>query len=106
MRRVGWYLLPRSGTPYHGPIPDGVEEVPDPVTGELAAQQQRTPDTDDELVVVLDGTVDEIAAQAEAYPVEVVRRLIEQEYAGQNRTTLLERLDRIAKRQEDASPAS
>lgn len=28
-REVGWYLLPKSETPYHGPIPDGVKPLTD-----------------------------------------------------------------------------
>ena len=37
--RVGWYRLPRSGVPYHGPIPDGAREIPVDVVRMLA----RTP---------------------------------------------------------------
>jgi hypothetical protein len=106
MRRSGWYRLPRSGTPFHGPIPDGAEEIPDPTTGEEneAASVVGVPDGDDELEVVLAGTIEQITEQADSYPVETVRRLIESEYAGRNRSTLLERLDRIAKRLEETPP--
>lgn len=26
---IGWYLLPKSGTPYHGPIPEGAKTLTD-----------------------------------------------------------------------------
>jgi hypothetical protein len=31
----GWYRLPRSGTPYYGPIPDGAEQIDAPTAAEL-----------------------------------------------------------------------
>jgi hypothetical protein len=55
------------------------------------------PPVDVDVDVVLAGTVEEILEEAEGYPVDVVRRLIESEYTGRNRSTLLERLERIAK---------
>jgi hypothetical protein len=57
------------------------------------------PPVDVDIDVVLAGTVEEIAEKAEGYPVDVVRRLIESEYVGRNRSTLLERLERIAEGQ-------
>lgn len=33
---VGWYQLPKSGRPYHGPIPDGAKRLAGPPEAALA----------------------------------------------------------------------
>lgn len=84
----GWYRLPKSGQPFYGPIPDGAETIDAP--GDVA----------DEGLLAL--SVEEIAREAVALPIDELRTLIQQESAGRNRKTALEALERLAKEAETA----
>lgn len=43
-RDVGWFLLPRSGVPFYGTVPEGVEAISEKDTLRLA--EQRDGDSD------------------------------------------------------------
>lgn len=103
MARFGWYALPKSGTPYYGPIPDGADELADHDITEAIVSSTSPVEVDPDLVLA--GSVDEVIEHAESYPIEVVRRLIESEHAGQNRTTLLAKLEKLSKDMEEIPPA-
>lgn len=67
MSRVGWYRL-RSGRPYHGTIPAGVEEIPAPDAEPVEPAQQAARD---------------LQAIADGYPADLplvagVRELLDQ----------------------------
>lgn len=100
---IGWYKLPRSGVPYYGPIPDGAETITENAVA-AAVVDSSTPINPDP-AFVLHGTTAEVSAAAEGYSIDEVRRLIDAEQQGRNRSSLLERLERIAKAKEEI-PAS
>jgi hypothetical protein len=83
-----WFTLPHSGQAWWSP--DGSPPHP-------AAVQSSEPHIDAEHADVLEGTATEIETAIAAYPIEEVRRLIEAEGAGRNRTTVVAALDRRAK---------
>jgi hypothetical protein len=102
--REGWYRLPKSGIPYFGPIPEGVEELSEPAVAEAILDPDNPIEIDPD--VVLAGSVEEITTIAADYPIDVVRRLIEAEHAGRDRASLIDKLDRMAKRMEEIPPGT
>jgi hypothetical protein len=40
-RAVGWYLLAKSRTPYHGPIPDGAQMITEAQVKKAAQPEEK-----------------------------------------------------------------
>lgn len=109
---VGWYLLPDCGFPFHGPIPDGVDEISE----DEAVRTYRGIVDDAARVVPVDQLTGDTLASvrvedlerrlADVDDAELIERLIRDEYAGRHRAGAIKALERRRAQLEEGEPAS